>query len=224
VRSSDRRTAPRTARAGPPPRSYGEGVDAGDVAAAVAACRAALGPAVGADWTVPADELDMSVAEVVAHLATVLLWYSADLAAGPEELSTTDVRVRPECPPAALLATVGAHGAVLAAVIAASPPRARGWHPWGIADASGFAAMACDELLVHTDDAARGLGVPFAPDAGLAARTLHRLFPEAPADSDPWATLRWANGRATLGDRPRLVRWRWHCGPLPAAAADRPKP
>ena len=103
---------------------------------------------------------------------------------------------------------------MLARVIDASPPGARGWHPFGLADASGFAAMACDELLVHTDDAARGLELPFAPPDPLARATVERLFPWAPPDTDPWPTLLWANGRTDLPGHPRQVRWRWHCAPL----------
>jgi len=99
-------------------------------------------------------------------------------------------------------------------VVDGTPPGTRGFHPFGMADASGFAAMGCDEMLVHTDDAARGLGTTFRPDDELAERTLRRLFPWAPEGDDPWATLRWANGRQSLGGKPRLEHWWWHCAPL----------
>jgi hypothetical protein len=74
--------------------------------------------------------------------------------------------------------------------------------------------MACDELLVHTDDTARGLGVPFAPPTPLVRATLERLFPWAPAGADPWPALLWSNGRVALPGHPRQARWRWHCTPL----------
>lgn len=73
--------------------------------------------------------------------------------------------------------------------------------------------MACDELLVHCDDAARGLGRPFVPDPELARRVLARLFPWHPTAHDPWQTLLWANGRIELGDRSIQRRWKWHCAP-----------
>jgi hypothetical protein len=111
-------------------------------------------------------------------------------------------------------ALLGTFATVLARVIDGSPPGARGWHPHGLADASGFAAMACDELLVHTDDSARGLGVPFAPPTPLVRATLERLFPWAPAGADPWPALLWSNGRVALPGHPRQARWRWHCAPL----------
>jgi hypothetical protein len=84
----------------------------------------------------------------------------------------------------------------------------------GSPDPSGFAAMACDELLVHADDAARGLGLAFRPDADLAARVLARLFPWHIAGDDPWRTLLWANGRIDLPGQPTQKGWRWHCAPL----------
>lgn len=100
--------------------------------------------------------------------------------------------------------------------MAAAPTSARGFHPMGAADASGFAAMACDELLIHTDDAARGLGATFAPPDDLVEPVLRRLFPWVSPVTEPWPQLRWANGRIALGDRDRLdgSTWAWHCAPL----------
>lgn len=103
---------------------------------------------------------------------------------------------------------------MLAGVVATIEGDWLGWHPCGVADASGFVAMACDELLVHTSDAASGLGREFAPTSEIAEATLRRLFPWAPTDVDPWSALRWANGRAELPGRSRLTKWRWHCAPL----------
>lgn len=192
-------------------------MDGGHVLRSAGASQALLGSATDRDWTAPVAHLGWTVAETVAHMVEGVLWYATDLAAGGErELSTMDLRVRPETPPPDLVTTVGAFAIVLARVVDGAPPGSRGWHPYGLADAPGFAAMACDELLVHTDDAARGLGLPFTPPPDLAAATLHRLFPWAPPGFDPWPALLWANGRTDLPGHPRQVGWRWHCSPLEA--------
>ena len=102
-----------------------------------------------------------------------------------------------------------------AEVVKAAPPEARGFHQTGFADPSGFAAMGCDEVLIHTDDIARAFGLFFTPPDELCRRVLRRLFPWAPEDGDGWSVLRWANGRMALPGRERLGEdWPWHSAPL----------
>lgn len=113
-----------------------------------------------------------------------------------------------------LVATLVAYASVAAAVVEVSPDSARGFHPMGTADPSGFAAMACDELLIHADDAARGLGRTFRPPVDLSRKVLRRLFPWVMPGDDVWARLRWANGRIALDGQDRLTGWAWHCAPL----------
>jgi hypothetical protein len=82
-------------------------------------------------------------------------------------------------------------------------------------DASGFAALACNEMLIHTSDIAAGLGARFDPRREVCTRVLARLFPWAPGDNDSWETLRWANGRTPMGEHPRLhPNWVAHPAPL----------
>jgi Mycothiol maleylpyruvate isomerase N-terminal domain len=185
-----------------------------DVRQAAGECTSFLAASVDADWAVGVPDLEMTVAEVVAHAAEVCLWYAVDLAAAEKDVAPVEQRVKPDAAPDGLVATLATHAAVVAAVVDASPPTARGFHPLGAADPSGFAAMACDEVLVHTDDAGRGLDRTFSPPVALAEAVLRRLFPWVAVDGDPWLLLRWANGRTALPDRPRLTRWRWHCAPL----------
>lgn len=185
-----------------------------DVIAAAEACRRLLEPAAGADWAAPVPGLDFTVASVVAHAANGPLWYAVDLWGGPHDDAAFELSVRADATSSALLASVHSAARVCAASVDTAPAGIRGFHPFGAADPSGFAAMACDELLVHTHDAATGLGLAFTPDRRLAARVLARLFPGHQPGSDPWQTLLWANGRIGLDGRPGQNGWRWHCAPL----------
>lgn len=186
-----------------------------DVRAAAALCQRLLEPALGADWSVAVPGLDFTVASVVAHAAEAPLWYSVDMWSGRDN-AAFEVKVIATSDNGSLLASLLAAAAALAAGVDVAAPQTRGFHPFGSPDPDGFAAMACDELLVHGDDAARGLGLAFEPDRMLAAAVLARLFPWhrlAPHD-DAWRVLLWANGRVDLPGRQRQVRWRWHCAPL----------
>jgi uncharacterized protein (TIGR03083 family) len=188
-------------------------VNAADVRAAAAQCAAFLSVHVDADWSKPIPDLEWTVVQAIDHAAFSSLWYAFDLSAQGNRLDPMDPQMRDMSQPDRIL-TFEAMANALAYVVDGTPPGTRGFHPFGMADASGFAAMGCDEMLVHTDDAARGLGTSFRPDDALAARVVQRLFPWAPEGHDPWATLRWANGRQPLGDKPRLEQWWWHCAPL----------
>jgi uncharacterized protein (TIGR03083 family) len=177
-------------------------------------CADFLGGSLDGDWNRPIDEMDWTVAKAVAHIASGLLWYASDLSAGLPELSTMDSKIKVESEPVDLIRTVMSNANLLACVMESSPPSARGYHPAGTADASGFSAMGCDEMLIHTYDAARGLDREFSPSGDLALATLRRLFPWAPDDVDPWLGLKWANGRIELKGHGRLSKWNWQCAPL----------
>lgn len=180
-----------------------------------------------ADWSGQVPDLDMSVAAVVAHAAEGCLWYAIDLSARGKDIESVEHGVKADGANVDLVDTLATYAAIIESVVETSPASARGFHPMGTADPSGFAAMACDEMLVHTDDAARGLGVAFRPPAELAALVLRRLFPWVSPSGDVWEQLRWANGRTALAGQPRLSDWTWHCAPLEqwdGSVATRPTP
>lgn len=190
-------------------------VGAAELTSAVRASVATLAPVADRDWERRAGDLDWTCRRTLDHVVDALLLYSAHLArraTGRLELVRDGDR---GATVAGLLDAAGSAASILAAVVAEAGPQVRAFHPAGLADPSGFAAMGCDEVLIHTDDIARGLGAAFEPPADLCAAVLGRLFPWAPAGVDPWEGLRWANGRASLPGHERLgPDWYWHCAPL----------
>jgi len=134
--------------------------------------------------------------------------------AGPAPVSAFELTRSPDADLPELLAQLRAATEVLARVVEAAGSDERGAHDWGLADASGFAAMGCAELVLHSWDVADALQLAWAPPTELADAVLTRLFPWAPADGDPWAALLWATGRGELPGREPVTTWRWHCAPL----------
>lgn len=184
-----------------------------DVRHAADVCVAALTPRLGGDWSAPVPGLDFTVSSVLAHASLGPLWYALDTWAGTTDSSGFKLTVADDAPPEALIAGLQQAAMVCAASLDAAPPDLRGFHPAGSPDRSGFAAMACAELLVHTDDALRGLGTRLDAPRPLAAAVLARLFPNQEADADPWQTLLWAHTRPTSLTRPPNGTWRWHPAP-----------
>lgn len=194
-----------------------------DLLEAASASRQALDGFVGSDWTVPAGDLEWDVRRTIVHIADAVGWYAATLAAQSAEPLRFDFRAHDGASNAELLDVLTAAAATLACVAETVPPDARGYHEAGRADVSGFVAMACDEILVHTWDAVRGCGGDFTAPRDLAARVRRRLFPDAPTGMAPWPTLLWANGRIALpGHTRRRADWTWHCAPLDERHATSP--
>jgi hypothetical protein len=77
-----------------------------DVLAAAEQCARFLASTVIADRTAWIPDMDWSVAQAVAHAAEAPLWYAFDLTADSAELTTLEVRVKPESAPADLVATL----------------------------------------------------------------------------------------------------------------------
>lgn len=187
-----------------------------DLRAAADHAAATLLPAASGDWATAVPGLDWDVRATVEHLVDVLGFYTLHLVAASRQPLRLDVRCHEGLPNADVVhvVTVEAHGLAEAARLA--DPSTRAFHFHGTTDASGIVALACAELLVHGDDAARGLGRGLAPRPGLAAKVLDRLFPSAPGDADPWRTLLWATGRASLPGHPdRGPDWTFRTAPLP---------
>ena len=185
-----------------------------DVRQTASVCRRALQPVANSDWDSPAGDLEWSCRTTLGHVLAALLYYAINLTTRSTEPRPSG-QADPSLPVAELLDALEGRAALLAAVCAAAPPGARGAHEWGMPDASGFAALACDEMLIHTSDIAVSLGARFDPPREVCARVLARLFPWALHDEDSWEALRWANGRGPMGERPGLQpNWVAHPAPL----------
>jgi len=190
-----------------------------DVLAAADSCRKHLGPHTGPPerWALLAGDLEWTCRGTLDHVADALTYYAGNLATrtpvqrprlrNGDSASTID----------ALLTAVETAATILATVATATPPDTRSFHRAGMADVSGFMAMGCAEILIHTDDIAAGLHTtpPYRGDPELSARLVQRLFPWAPQHDDAWELLRWSMGRTALPEHERLgPDWWWFCAPL----------
>ncbi|MFK4065831.1 GNAT family N-acetyltransferase [Streptomyces sp. NPDC029674] len=205
---------------------------------AVAHAAKVLRAAADRDWSVKAGGLDWSCLKTAEHITGDFVAYAGQLTGRATDgyvpfETVLDDGTEPE----GAIHAIEASGRILAAVVRTTPPGVRGYHPYpvGSADAAGFAAMGVTEVLLHTYDIARALGVDAEPPAELCEAVLAHLFPHVPptlAGTTPWTTLLWATGRGTLPGRAPLTHWRWRnaaslpAGPLalrelpPAACAD----
>ena len=166
-------------------------------------------------WSASAAGSTWSARRTLDHCVDTLLLYSVLVA------SRATARLPPprngdqDASPAQIVEVLKASAAVLADVLRCLPDGTRAFHPSGRADRSGWAGMACTELLVHGYDLAGAAGVAFEAPVELAATTVRRVLPWAAGDGDGWQQLLWATGRAPLGDRPpEPADWWWHSAPL----------
>jgi hypothetical protein len=186
-----------------------------DVRKAAEISVAALSPARDYNWQRNAAGLEWTCRFTLDHIVGAVTAYAGDLAIRrPEEVevlrkANSDQSINE------LLQLVEVGSAVLSDVCAAAPDDARGYHPAGVADWSGFAAMGCTEILIHTDDICWAFQIEFNVEPDLSRRILDRLFPWAPQEGNPWQILRWATGRGYLeGYESVGPNWGWHCAPL----------
>jgi hypothetical protein len=177
----------------------------------------ALRPVVDRDWTRQAGDVEWDCRHTAEHVGDCLLSYAAQLVTAPVKgyvpmLAT----VEDGASNADALDVALTGGRLLAAAVRTTGPDVRAFHPTGLADAAGFAAMGCVELLMHGEDIATGLGVPerIDPPRDVCARVLARLFPEQDVEGDAWQALRWCAGRIELPGRPRRTGWKWRGAPF----------
>lgn len=186
-----------------------------DLDEATAHVVAALRVAADRDWSAATGTGDMNAWATAEHLADGLMSYGAQLVARP---ATRYVRylasAEKDATPADLLEFVEAGAGLLSAAIRVTPPTVRAYHPSGMADPAGFAAMGCVEVLVHGVDIARGVGIELDPPRDVCARVVTRMFPEVTDIDDPWTALLWATNRTQLPGRQSREGWSLRGAPL----------
>jgi hypothetical protein len=189
------------------------------------------------DWHVRARRSSWTCWEVIEHVADDLFSYAGQVLAPSQPLKgyvpfvyeaqrrggpPLTIRSDPTQGNEGLLQVLGTCGAMLSTAARGAAPERRGWHPYGVSDPVGFAAMGTVETVVHLHDVSGALGFAWSPPPDLVRRALDRLFPHAPQDEDPWQTLLWATGRGELSGREALERWRWDSVPENDREPDRP--
>jgi hypothetical protein len=193
-------------------------VTADDLDTVISTVVSSLRPATSRDWSAQAGTLEWDCWHTAEHIGDCLLSYAAQLAVRPATryvrfLATADKNASP----AEVLEFAETGGRILAATVRTAPSHALAWHPTGMADPEGFAAMGCVETLLHGHDIACGLGLSPDPPRELCRRVIARMFPQEAAGlaaADPWEALQWATGRTELAGHPQRNEWRWHGAPL----------
>ncbi|MEU4243263.1 DinB family protein [Actinoplanes sp. NPDC026619] len=190
------------------------------VSAALEHARAGLRQIPDDGWGRPADGLDWTCRETMAHILDDLGAYAMQLsgAHGHEGYAPLmEFSLSPGRPPCmfwpeeeggtrAVLDCLDAVGGLLVAVIASVPADRTGWHPYGNPDRSALAAMGIVELALHTRDILGAHHLDHRAPAPIVEPCLERIFAHATRSDDPWHDLLAATGR-TPESRGRAWRW-----------------
>lgn len=174
-------------------------------------------------WDEFAHNLTWTRRDTVSHICDDLLFYALQLSgAHPPQTSYVEYVDPPawrEGGPASvlypdpatgtrgILSCLDAAGGLLSAVVATAPNSHRGYHPAGVSNASGFAAMGIAEVVLHGFDILTAHGVDYQADGAIVARVLDRIFPDAARSLDAWTDLLRATGRHPEST---TTNWRWN--------------
>jgi hypothetical protein len=185
-------------------------VTASDLESAISCMMSGLLPVTDRDWSVPAGTLEWDCWHTGEHIGDCLMSYAWQLAVQPTTRYVRAVAtVEKDASPAEVLEFAVTGGRVLASMVRTSPAHVRAFHPAGMADPEGFAALGCNETLLHGNDIAQGFGLRLKPPHDVCRRVLSRIYPQALAelaDADPWTALLWAGGRTEVPGYP-APRW-----------------
>jgi hypothetical protein len=196
------------------PSWAGERVSPEHVRRAAGVLTQTLAPLADRDWSVPAGPLTWTCRETLDHVSDALGFYCGQLAARRTEGKPRFRNGDPNASIENLILAVETGAAMLGAIADGSPEDARAWHRMGVADAEGFLAMGCEEILIHTWDIGQGFGLDVVVPENLAAAVLGRLFPWAPVSCSAWEAQLWCSDRISLAEVGRIGKWGWHGAPI----------
>jgi hypothetical protein len=166
------------------------------VEAAAAAAVAALQPGVDADWSVRAGDVEWSVDRTIAHMTGAPAKYALYLSSRSTRYVAVSVMPAVDATRQERLEAIEGCAAALAGIAATAPGDAFGFHVSGMRNAEQLLAMACKELLIHTYDVTRGLGLPYEPPEDLCRLVVEHCFPAGHDEQRPvWPLLVWLSGR-----------------------------
>jgi hypothetical protein len=167
-----------------------------DVVVAASVAAAALRPFVGRDWSAQAGPLEWDVERTITHMIGGPAKYTLYLASRCDHYIALAATRWPDATNEEIIDSIVPVATGLAAVAASTPPDVRAFHVTGPSSATDYVGRACVELLVHTDDALKGLGGAFAPAKDLCQRVLAQQYPDSRAPGTAWQRLLAATGRS----------------------------
>jgi hypothetical protein len=170
-------------------------------------CRETLTSWIDHDWADVAGDLEWDCRMTLDHVINVQIFLCGNAAMRSTSRVLPARNGDPDTELLTMLDAMVTSATMLERICAGMAPDERGFHPAGQADAEGFRAQGCVEMLQHTYDIAMGFGETFAAPDDLCDRIVGRLFPWAPdagEHADRSETLLWASGRIALPSRARL--------------------
>jgi uncharacterized protein (TIGR03083 family) len=173
------------------------------VEAAAAVVVAALRPAVDADWSGKAGDLEWSVDQTISHMTGAPAKYALYLSSRSTRFIAVRVSPWADATRQERLEAIEGCAAALAGVAATAPQDACGFHITGMRNAEQFLAMACNELLIHTYDVTCGLGLPYEPPEQLCRLVIELCYPGREEQRPAWPYLVWLSGRR----HPAATEW-----------------
>lgn len=154
-----------------------------------------LTPYEGDDWSVRAGLLDWDVEQTIVHFLGALAKYTLYLASRSQSFLAVAVGKFSDATHPELIASIRPLAEGLASVAEGAPDGVRVFHASGLLTPDRYLGLACEEVLVHGDDALRGFGDRLNPPMGLVGDLLGAEHPTTAPDPDAWVGLLAATGR-----------------------------